>query len=110
MEGDSKEQGIAQRSVKDLFKQIERQKQETSTRQTSVFVSFLQIYNEKVFDLLNPTSASLVVKKQSSAKVQGASLDQLPGLRMRWTKKDQFVVENLYIFEAFSAKEVLDLY
>jgi kinesin family protein 4/21/27 len=96
--------------VKDLFKQIERQKQETSTRQTSVFVSFLQIYNEKVFDLLNPTSASLVVKKPSSNKAQGASLDQLPGLRMRWNKKDQFVVENLYIFEAFSAKEVLDLY
>ena len=34
----------------------------------------------------------------------------MPGLRMRWTKKDQFVVENLYIFETFSAKEVLDLY
>ena len=29
---------------------------------------------------------------------------------MRWTKKDQFSVENLYIFEANSPKEVLDLY
>jgi len=37
-------------------------------------------------------------------------LEALPGLRIRWTKKDQFVVENLYIFEASSAKEVLDLY
>jgi hypothetical protein len=40
----------------------------------------------------------------------GAGLETLPGLRIRWTKKDQFVVENLYIFEASSAKEVIDLY
>ena len=38
------------------------------------------------------------------------NFDAQQGLRIRWTKKDQFVVENLYIFEANSAKEVLDLY
>ena len=32
------------------------------------------------------------------------------GLRIRWTKKEQFVVENLYICEVNSAKEVLDLF
>ena len=32
------------------------------------------------------------------------------GLRIRWTKKDQFVVENLYVFETANDKEVLDLF
>jgi hypothetical protein len=72
-----------------------------------VFVSFLQIYSEKVFDLLNPNSTGPIQKRAGTI---GTSLEALPGLRIRWTKKDQFVVENLYIFEASSAKEVLDLY
>jgi hypothetical protein len=32
------------------------------------------------------------------------------GLRIRWTKKEQFVVENLYVFEVNTAREVLDLF
>ncbi len=32
------------------------------------------------------------------------------GLRVRWTKKDQFVVENLYVFECQTAHEVLELF
>ena len=70
-----------------------------------MFVSFLQIYNEKVFDLLNPSSTQGAAQNQ-----RGANLDQQTGLRIRWTKKDQFVVENLYVFETASANEVLDLY
>ena len=31
-----------------------------------------------------------------------------PGLRLRWTKKEQFVVENLYIFECKTPEEVLE--
>lgn len=58
-------------------------------------MSYLQIYNEKVFDLLNPSSVSgltAVKKPQLGDK-------DMQGLRIRWTKKDQFVVENLYVFE-----------
>ncbi len=62
-----------------------------------MFVSFYQIYNEKVFDLLNTDS-----------NVLGKKGDQ--GLRIRWSKKEQFVVENLYIFEASSAKEANELF
>jgi hypothetical protein len=40
----------------ELFEQIEKTKAEEPTRHISVFCSFLQIYNEKVFDLLNPSS------------------------------------------------------
>jgi hypothetical protein len=50
--------------------------------------------------LLNPNSSG----------INKLALTDQTGLRIRWTKKDQFVVENLYIFEANSAKEVLDLY
>ena len=46
--------GITQRGVHQLFTRIEEMKANDSTRHYSVFVSFLQIYNEKVFDLLNP--------------------------------------------------------
>ena len=46
--------GLTQRSINHMFQRIEDIKSSESTRHYSVFVSFLQIYNEKVFDLLNP--------------------------------------------------------
>lgn len=67
-----------------------------------MFVSFLQIYNEKVFDLLNASSIQ--------PNKRGAPLDANTGLRIRWTKKEQFVVENLYVYETDTPKEVLDLF
>ena len=48
--------GITQRGVMELFEQIEKTREEEKTKHISVFCSFLQIYNEKVFDLLNPSS------------------------------------------------------
>ena len=48
--------GLTQRGVKQLFERIEYMKANEPTRHYSVFVSFLQIYNEKVFDLLNSTA------------------------------------------------------
>lgn len=71
-------------------------------RHFTVFVSFLQIYNEKVFDLLNPSTIQ--------PNKRGAALDTNAGLRIRWTKKEQFTVENLYVFETDSSTEVLDLF
>ena len=59
----------------------------------NVMVSYLQIYNEKVFDLLNPTSSTTD-----------------SGLRMRYSQKDQFVVENLFIFTCTTPAEVLALF
>jgi hypothetical protein len=53
MEGTDKSPGITQRGVEDLFDQLGRIKDQA--KHTTVFVSFLQIYNEKVFDLLNPS-------------------------------------------------------
>lgn len=56
----------------------------------------MQIYSEKVFDLLN--LSNLNPKKDTK------------GLRLRWNKKDQFVVENLFIYECQTEEEVMDLF
>ena len=98
--------GITQKSVMELFEQIEATRQQEKTKHISVFVSYLQIYNEKVFDLLNPSSVSgltAVKKPQLGDK-------DMQGLRIRWTKKDQFVVENLYVFECQTYEEALKLF
>ena len=89
-----------------MFQRIEEMKANEPTRHFSVFVSFLQIYNEEVFDLLNPQ----IVQGPNKRGGGPNSLDGQVGLRIRWTKKDQFVVENLYVFETANAREVLDLY
>lgn len=60
-EGRGGDQGITQRSIKELFTKIEETKaNQGNMKHFSVFVSYLQIYNEKVFDLLNP---NLTVQK-----------------------------------------------
>lgn len=57
----------------------------------------LEIYNERIFDLLNP-------EQVSKLNVQA------PGLRLRWNKRDQFVVENLFVYECQTSKEALSLF
>ena len=52
-----------------------------------VSVSYVQVYNEKVYDLLNSED---ILRKDKKASVAG--------LRMRWSKEEQFSVENLYTF------------
>jgi len=70
--------GIIPKVINDLYKKIEA----LHNRQTfCISVSFLQIYNEKIYDLLNP--ASLNNKNLSS---------NINGLRLRWNKDEQFSV------------------
>ncbi len=52
---DDARMGISQKAIIDLFKQVNRA-QEQHGKIINVFCSFLQIYNERVFDLLNPDS------------------------------------------------------
>lgn len=100
--------GITQRGVMELFEQIEQAREQEKTKHVSVFCSFLQIYNEKVFDLLNPSSVGGLTALRKNGS--GASGEGQSGLRIRWTKKDQFVVENLYVFECQSYQEALKLF
>ena len=80
----------------------------TATATTSascvVRLSFLQIYNEKIFDLLNP---SITV----SQREVGGRGDEFSGLRLRWdAAKRHFFVENLFQYECSSAEEALQYY
>mmetsp|Transcript_57434 Transcript_57434/g.101951 ORF Transcript_57434/g.101951 Transcript_57434/m.101951 type:complete len:943 (+) Transcript_57434:56-2884(+) len=103
--------GIVPRAVHSLFTRVEalRAKAEgrvpgTGAASCVVKVSFLQIYNEKIFDLLNP---SLSVAQRES----GGRGEDFAGLRMRWNAaKRSFFVENLFQYECSSAEEVLQHY
>ena len=62
----------------------------------TVECSYLQIYKEKVYDLLNKSHLKRLVEDG-------------PGLKLKLVK-DVFTVENLYTFECKSAEDVLALY
>ena len=81
--------GLAQRSISDVFRQLE-QKNKGKLIRTSVNCSFIQIYNEKIFDLLNIQTEA--------------------GLRIRWSKEEQFAVENLYSVECQATADAIKVY
>lgn len=66
-------------------------------RKFTVYCSYLQVYKEKIFDLLN---------KAQLKRLQNDG----PGLKLKWNKFDHFTVENLYTFECKSPDDVLALY
>ena len=66
----------------------------------SISCSFLQIYNEKIYDLLN--KATLNSKKA----IGGKDL----GLKMRWSKNEQFTVENLFLFRCNDEEHAIQMY
>ena len=68
-------------------------------RTYTISVSFLQIYSEKIYDLLNSTSLN-----NRSLLLTGV---QNEGLRLRWSKDQQFTVENLFLFECKNEAELL---
>lgn len=88
--------GLTVRSIRDMFSQAESMKDKTIT----ISCSFLQIYNEKVFDLLN---GSTLKKQMLPGKEQ-------QGLKIRWSKNDQFTVENLFVFRCNDAEHAIQLY
>lgn len=66
-------------------------------RKYSVYCSYLQIYNEKIFDLLNPSQFTQNIDQNSQ------------GLKLRY-KDGVFTVDNLYTFECKTQKDVFDLF
>lgn len=85
---DNARQGIVPRAVKALFEEINEAPQNL---EYTVYCTYLQVYQEKIYDLLNPAQL-----KQNSA-----------GLKMRWSKQEDFYVENLYVHPCSNASEVL---
>ena len=75
--------GIIPKSAKLLFSLIEEQKDDYTLK-----VSFIEIYNERVNDLLN---------KQNE------------NLKVRWTKESGYFTENTLIVECSSAQDILEV-
>eukprot|EP00435_Cladocopium_sp_Y103_P004387 s315_g1.t1 len=87
--------GIVPRCIEGLFERMEQQSLQ-SDKSFTLRLSFLQIYNEKIFDLLNPVHLTS----------HGAS-----GLRLRWNSREAAVsVENLFVFECRTPSEALNYY
>ncbi|XP_034050610.1 kinesin-like protein KIF19 [Thalassophryne amazonica] len=74
MLGTDKEPGIYVRTLNDLFRAIE----ETSDdMQYSVSMSYLEIYNEMIRDLLNPSSGILDLREDSKGMIQVAGITEV---------------------------------
>jgi len=82
--------GLVQHSILDIYRQLEQRSQGKLVR-TSISCSFIQIYNEKIYDLLNI--------HQDEA-----------GLRIRWNKEEQFAVENVYAVECPNSADAIKVY
>ena len=73
------------KAIRDLVMIIEEKS--TSDKGYKVFISFVQIYNESIFDLIDPN-------------------DGKP-MKMRWNKLQQFTFENMFEGQCRSADEAL---
>ena len=83
---DSSSVGVTQRAIKLLFDEMGRSPRHI---EYVVHCSFMQIYKEKIYDLLN-----------SSGK----------NLGIRWTKQDQFYVENLAFKPCRTPQDVVEYF
>lgn len=88
-------EGVVPRSVRLLFDLV-KQESNQGRKRYSVYCSYLQVYKEKIYDLLNKSHLKRLVTDG-------------PGLKLKLVK-DIFTVENLYTFECRSADDVLALY
>lgn len=97
--------GIVPRAVHELFRRVDDLRgQAAASAQDdvmfSVKVSFLQIYKERIYDLLNSESLKA-----------GRRGEDGPGLRLRWdAAKASFFVENLFEYECASVEDVMQQY
>ncbi|XP_061667079.1 kinesin-like protein KIF19 isoform X3 [Syngnathoides biaculeatus] len=74
MLGTDKEHGIYVRTLNDLFRAIE----ETSDDMMySVSMSYLEIYNEMIRDLLNPSSGFLDLREDAKGEIQVAGITEV---------------------------------
>lgn len=76
--------GITPRSIKSLFTELQKAK----STEFTVYVTYIQIYKENIYDLLNPAHSKA-------------------GMKIRWNKHEEFYVENVFMHPCHSAQEVM---
>eukprot|EP00347_Sterkiella_histriomuscorum_P020722 403336729 len=63
----------------------------------SITCSYIQLYNEKIFDLLNTDIYKSNYNKQ---------LDKVPGLKLKWNgSSDDVIIENLFCFDCSTSED-----
>ena len=85
--------GLTPRGIECLFAAIRERRRggaggAAPGRRFDVHCSYVQVYKEKVYDLLNPSAIA------AGADGEGDGLGK--GLRMRWSKREGFFLEDLY--------------
>ncbi len=88
--------GLVPRAIHHLFDLI-KQQTNLQKKKFTVYCSYLQVYKEKIYDLLNKATVKRITNDG-------------PGLKLRWNKYDHFTVENLYTFECRNPEDVMALY
>lgn len=89
-------EGITPRAIRQLFQEISSLTKLGQKRYV-VNCSFLQVYKERIYDMLNVSHMQLVINDK-------------PGLKLKLANKDTFTVENLYTFECKTAEDVFNYY
>jgi Kinesin motor domain len=97
-----------------MVDEIERAKKHN--KQITMSVSFLEIYNEHIYDLLN----SALFRRKQVKPTQGGENQPLlltvpfnsaqmdpTGLKLKWNNNDHYVVENLFTFECQTYEHIL---
>jgi hypothetical protein len=88
--------GITPRVINMLFQKITEASSYTSVK---IRCSYIQIYNENVFDLLNP--------QYEVIETPGCVATTVPqALKVRWSKRDEFFVENQTLYDCQDAREM----
>jgi hypothetical protein len=82
----SEEEGVSLRAIREVFGRVEGLRRQRPHIKYTLKCSFLQIYQEAVYDLL------------AAGHVPGSKEHlQRKGLRIRWDRSREFFVENLYV-------------
>ncbi|CCH57883.1 hypothetical protein TBLA_0A00820 [Henningerozyma blattae CBS 6284] len=99
--------GILQRSVKDIFSRINEVKRLKEKSQFSVSFSFYEVYEDKVFDLLSPTKDKTPLKLiRPNFKKNNSSLE-IENLRQVYV--ESFEELNSYLIEGRSNRNMKHL-
>ncbi|KAI4876490.1 hypothetical protein NFI96_010591, partial [Prochilodus magdalenae] len=69
MLGDQEHPGVIPRAVREVFQLVRSQENNQDEWESSVGMSYLEIYNEKVLDLLSPSSQDLPIREDKDRNI-----------------------------------------
>ncbi|XP_055031191.2 kinesin-like protein KIF22 [Misgurnus anguillicaudatus] len=78
MLGSQEQPGIIPRAVREVFNLVEAQEKGRDSWEYSVGMSYLEIYNEKVLDLLSPGSQDLPIREDKDRNILIPGLTHIP--------------------------------